>query len=263
MIPPRPKTPMNPPKDKIICMIPARMGSERLKCKNLALLNGKPLIFYAIDAAKRSGVFDEIYLNSEDPLFQKIADRYGIRFHLRPKELGSSEARSDDVCEEMMRNHPGNILVWLNPIAPLQPVEEIRDVIRYFIDQDLDTLITVSREQAHCVLGDGKAVNFSYDEKFAKTQDLAPVQLFVYSIMMWRYQSFLAQYREKGYAQLSGKVGYFPVCRESSIIIKRENDLRIAELFLQTRGNQKFQLSYDHVLDKIILKNSGDYIKNK
>ena len=32
---------------RIIAMIPARIGSTRLKMKNLALLNGKPLIAYS------------------------------------------------------------------------------------------------------------------------------------------------------------------------------------------------------------------------
>ena len=42
---------------KIVAMIPARIGSERLKKKNLALLNKKPLIYYAINAAKKSKIF--------------------------------------------------------------------------------------------------------------------------------------------------------------------------------------------------------------
>ena len=39
-------------KKKFIAMIPARIGSTRLKYKNLALINNKPLIYYAINAAK-------------------------------------------------------------------------------------------------------------------------------------------------------------------------------------------------------------------
>ena len=49
-------------KGKIIAMIPARVGSERLKMKNLALINDKPLIYYSIKAAKKSCVFDNIVL---------------------------------------------------------------------------------------------------------------------------------------------------------------------------------------------------------
>ena len=47
-------------KQKICAMIPARAGSTRLKMKNLALIDGKPLISYVINAVKQSGIFDNI-----------------------------------------------------------------------------------------------------------------------------------------------------------------------------------------------------------
>ena len=49
--------------NKIVAMIPARMGSERLKEKNLALIDGKPMIYYAIIAAKDSGLISRIIIN--------------------------------------------------------------------------------------------------------------------------------------------------------------------------------------------------------
>ena len=48
-------------KQKVFAMIPARLGSQRLKLKNLAILNGKPLIYYAVKEAKSSKVFKFIY----------------------------------------------------------------------------------------------------------------------------------------------------------------------------------------------------------
>ena len=66
---------------KIIAMIPARRGSTHLKAKNLALLNGRPLVSYAIEAAKASGVFDRVVLNSEDDIFSGIAQEYGAEFY--------------------------------------------------------------------------------------------------------------------------------------------------------------------------------------
>ena len=44
-----------------IAVIPARAGSKRLKNKNLKLLRGKPLIYYAITTALNSKLFDEVY----------------------------------------------------------------------------------------------------------------------------------------------------------------------------------------------------------
>lgn len=221
-------------KPKTIAMIPARVGSERLKYKNLRLLNGKPVIGYAVEAAINSGVFDRIVINSDGAAFGKIAERYGIEFYHRDAELANSQARSDDVVADFMPRYDGDILAWVNPIAPLQPADEVRDVINYFIDRELDSLITVKNEQVHC-LYDGEPVNFNVTGLFAKTQDLMPVQSMVYSMMVWRYSSFLAHYSAHGYALLSGRVGYYPVCRDSTIILKHEEDLRMAAAVLQAR----------------------------
>ena len=89
-------------------------------------------------------------------------------------------------------------------------------------------------------------INFSTQELFAKTQDLIPVQSFVYSVMMWKSSTFTEEYEDKGYALLSGKIGYYPVSKESAIIIKTEEDLMIAENLLQARNNtNSYEVKYD------------------
>ena len=72
----------------IIAMIPARIGSTRLKMKNLALVKGMPLIYYAIRAAQDSGVFDRIVINSDHEIFRDIALRYEVEFYHRPRNWG-------------------------------------------------------------------------------------------------------------------------------------------------------------------------------
>ena len=68
---------------KIVAMIPARMGSTRVKNKNLRLINKKPLIQYIIDSAKKTKYIDEIYINSEALIFKQLADKNGINFYKR------------------------------------------------------------------------------------------------------------------------------------------------------------------------------------
>ena len=232
----------------IIAMIPARMGSERLKLKNLALLNGKPLISYAIEAAKQSGIFEKVVLNSDGEIFRKVAQRYGVDFYHRPEKLGSSETKSDDVVYDFMLAHPSDIVAWVNPISPLQTGDEVRKVISYFVDHELDSLITVKDEKVHCVYQD-KPVNFTLEGQFAKTQDLTPVQSFVYSIMMWRSEPFKRAYENQGYALMSGKLGYFPVSDLSAIIIKTDADLLMAESMLRAgSGSRGVEVHYDQLV---------------
>jgi CMP-N-acetylneuraminic acid synthetase len=216
---------------QVIAMIPARMGSERLPQKNLVLLNNEPLIGHAVRKAKESGAFDRIVVNADHKVFGEIAHRYGVEFYHRPAELASSTARSDDVVYDFMQKYPGDFVAWMNPISPLQPAREIANVVRYFIDENLDSLITVRDMQVHCNFR-GKPLNYSPEEKFAKTQDLDPVQPFVYSIMMWRTQTFVKTYQKKGYALLFDKMGFYPVSWLSSIIVKYEEDIRLCEYIL-------------------------------
>jgi len=231
-------------KENIVAMIPARRGSTRLKAKNLALLNGRPMVSYAIDAAKQSGVFKRIVLNSEDEIFADIALDYGVEFYKRPAEFATSAAKSDAVVNDFILRNPCDIVAWVNPTSPLQTGEEVRRVAEYFIKEELDSLITVRNEQVHALL-DGKPLNFSEKEVFAQTQDLKAVGLFVYSVMMWRAKTFVEHFKKHGHAILYGKVGYYPVSKLSSIIIKREDDFKLAEYVIagmQARGD--FDLSY-------------------
>ena len=49
---------------KILTMIPARMGSNRIKKKNLRILGDIPLIEHIIRSAKDSYYTSEIFINS-------------------------------------------------------------------------------------------------------------------------------------------------------------------------------------------------------
>ncbi len=231
------------PKPTIYAMIPARIGSTRFKMKNLAMLNGKPMIAYAIVAALSSKVFDRVIVNSDSDVFRSIAEEYGAEFYLRPEHLGGSSVKSDDVVQDFINKYPSDVVVWENPIAPLQTIEDIRNTIQYFLSNDLDSLFTVKEEQIQCVY-ENKPINYIEQDKFAQTQDLTPVCPFVPFIMMWKTDTFLNSLKERGYAFFSGKVGYFPVSRLSSVIIKYEDDFRIAEILIKSMIQGEKKINY-------------------
>ena len=235
---------------KIYAMVPARYGSTRLKLKNLALINGKPMISYAIRAAQGAGVFDKVIVNSENSIFQKIAARYGCDFYLRSSDLGSSLAKSDSVVNDFMGSFlEADIVAWVNPISPFQTKDEIQEIVQYFLDNNLDSLITVENKQVHCIYK-GIPINYSKDELFAQTQDLTPVQPFVYSIMIWRSRVFMSQFAKYGHALFCGNFGVHPVRKRTEIIIKTQEDLVLADLLMRAidAKNDVFQVQYDDLI---------------
>ena len=71
---------------KLIALIPARKGSERVKDKNIQLINGKPLIFYSIRSAQKSKLFDRIIVSTDSKKYAKIAKKIGAEVpFIRPK----------------------------------------------------------------------------------------------------------------------------------------------------------------------------------
>ncbi len=228
---------------RILAMIPARIGSQRLKKKNLALINKKPLIEYVIQSAKKSGIFDKIYINSDDQVFKKIALKNKIDFYLRKKKFGSSNTKSDDVVYDFLINNKCDVVVWVNPIAPLQKSQEIKKVVNFFVNKKLNSLITTNKLKNHTIY-QNKPLNFKTKEKFAKTQNLKPVEIMVYSLMMWSAKSFIKNYNKKKGAILHGKVCYYPVNKFSGIIVKDKIDLEIVSTILKTLKKKSKSIKY-------------------
>ena len=59
-----------------IALIPARGNSKSIPRKNLIDFNGKPLIFWTIEAAIKSKYIDEVYVSSEDDEILDISKKF-------------------------------------------------------------------------------------------------------------------------------------------------------------------------------------------
>ena len=64
---------------KRLAVIPARSGSKGLKDKNIIDVCGKPLIAYTIEAARDSGLFDQIIVSTDSGEYGRISESYGAR----------------------------------------------------------------------------------------------------------------------------------------------------------------------------------------
>ena len=62
-----------------IAIITARGGSKRIPRKNIKPFLGKPILAYSIEAAVKSGVFDEVMVSTDDGEIAEIAKEYGAK----------------------------------------------------------------------------------------------------------------------------------------------------------------------------------------
>ena len=91
-----------------VAIIPARGGSTRIPRKNIRPFFGKPIMAYSIETAKRSGLFDEVYVSTEDDEIGQIARKYGAALIHRPPEL--AEIGAPDCGTQEVTRHAINVL---------------------------------------------------------------------------------------------------------------------------------------------------------
>lgn len=117
----------------MISLILARGGSKSVPGKNIKEINGKPLLFYPIDAAKKSKLIDKVYVSTDDDKIADIAKFYGAKVIRRPDEL--SQDKSTDIeafrhfCSETGHYEP---IVHLRATTPIIDPNIIDEAIRTF-----------------------------------------------------------------------------------------------------------------------------------
>lgn len=210
-----------------IAMIPARMGSQRLKKKNLRELRGVSLIVRAIRKCQAAGCFDEIWVNSEHGDFAAIAEAEGVGFHQRPEALGNAVATSEQYVAEFLEAHPCETLFQVHSIAPLLTVADIESFVGRMDAEDFDCLLSVEEIQIECALK-GEPLNFVLSEK-TNSQELDPVQRISWSITGWKREPYLAAARGGRCATYCGRVGMHALSPFATHVIKTEQDLQVAE----------------------------------
>ena len=83
---------------KPLVVIPARGGSKGVPNKNIKLLNGKPLIQYTIEAARKVFTDEQICISTDDLKIKEVVENIGLKVpFMRPAELATDTSGSYEV----------------------------------------------------------------------------------------------------------------------------------------------------------------------
>lgn len=224
---------------KKIAVITARSGSKGLKDKNIKLLNGKPLMAYTIEAARRSECFDCVHVSTDSEAYAEIAREYGAEVpFLRDEELASDTSSSWDVMRSVMRRYQQcgrhfDQAMLLQPTSPLRTAEDIQEIFKLMEDKKAKVVVGVC-EMDHSPLWsntlpeDGNMNGFQTQAFLIPRQQL-PVY---YRINGAAYLIDVDYLMENG--QLYGKDSYaYVMPKERSVDIDDQFDFLLVETYMR------------------------------
>ncbi|WP_029032964.1 pseudaminic acid cytidylyltransferase [Salinimicrobium terrae] len=135
--------------NKNLCIIPARGGSKRIPRKNIKSFMGKPIIAYSIEAALKSGLFEEVMVSTDDAEIAEIAEKYGAKIpFLRSKKNADDFSTTVDVLLEVVEEYEAlgkkyNNICCIYPTAPFVTDIKLSEAFEKLSREKLDAVFPI------------------------------------------------------------------------------------------------------------------------
>ncbi|MBO8173590.1 MAG: hypothetical protein H0Z33_17115 [Bacillaceae bacterium] len=260
---------------KILAVIPARGGSKGIPRKNVRLMCGKPLISYSIMNALNSQFDLEVVVSTDSEEIERIAVIYGAQVINRPSELATDEVTLDPVVHhallemEKTQKKTYDIVITMQPTSPLLRPSTLDSAIKYFIDNNYDTVISgINHPHLAWTEIDGEIVPI-YKERL--NRQYLPKNLIETGAFFITKREFV-----NAFSRIGDNVSIFEVPGNESIDIDTPKDWWVAEkelskkrILIRTDGYAEIGLGHiyrclllaDNLIDhdiKFVLSNKSD-----
>lgn len=222
---------------RVLGLIPARGGSKGVSKKNIRLVDGQPLVSYSIEIGKKSKLISDVIVSTDSDEIIEVVKRYECDYIKRSDVNAQDETPIEPVIFELLEKlkKKYDILVLLQPTAPIREVEDVDNVIQMLIeDETLDSVVSVVElEDIH------PARMYSVNDAFEMTplnpllerkrrQDLDSVYLRNGAIYATRISTF---FKTKKLINDSKKAYVMPESKWANV--DTERDLLITELLIK------------------------------
>lgn len=169
-----------------LAIITARGGSKRIPKKNIKEFCGKPIIAYSIEAALKSGIFDEVMVSTDSEEIAEISIQYGAKVPFMRSENNSNDfATTNDVLCEVVNDYKEkqgkvfDFVCCLYPTAPFVTATKLKETFDILKASKADQVVPVVKfsfpPQRCFVIDENGDMKYKWPENQSKrSQDLEP-----------------------------------------------------------------------------------------
>lgn len=224
--------------EKYLIIIPARGGSKGIPGKNIKPLNGKPLIYYTIDAARSVVDDSHICVSTDDDHIISVVEQYGLKVPFkRPLNLATDKANTYDVLLHALhfyeeKGEHFDAIILLQPTSPFRTGKHVNEALTLY-SKEIDMVVSVKETDANpyyvCFEEDpnGMLQISKGDGHYTRRQDCPPVYEYNGAIYIINPDSL----KEKPLNKFAKRKKYI-MDREHSLDLDTMLDWKVAELVI-------------------------------
>ncbi len=141
---------------KILGIIPARGGSKGVPGKNIREFDGKPLLAYAVEAARESSELSKLVVSTEDQEISEAAKNLKCEVIHRNREMAADNSPVIDAVLQTLNflkennNEDYDAVLLLQPTAPLRTGRDIDAAVKLLkSNPEKDAVISMVKVEDH------------------------------------------------------------------------------------------------------------------
>lgn len=227
--------------DKYIALIPVRGGSKSIPLKNIKPINGRPLVYWTLDAAVKCSEIDKIYVSTDSEEIKKTVELYrqGMsepdRLHCveRDPRTATDTASTESAMLDFAEQYEFEHMVLIQATSPLLEAEQLTGGIKKYQDEGYDSLLSAVRQKRFVWKETAKgaeAVNYDFNKR-PRRQEFDGFLVENGAFYITGRESLL-----ESRCRLSGKIGIYEMEEDSYFEIDEPSDWIIVEKLLRKKS---------------------------
>ncbi len=151
-----------------VAFIPVRGGSKSIPLKNIQLIAGKPLVYWATKAANDCTHIDKVYVATDCGLIRETVES----FHMdKVQVIGRAESTATDTAStesamlEFASKYEFDNIILIQATSPLLQASDLAKGFALFAQEETDSVLSVVKQKRFHwqIKEDGYAVPTNYD----------------------------------------------------------------------------------------------------
>ena len=134
----------------IVAFIPVRGGSKSIPLKNIRLINGRPLVYWTLDAAAGCREVDMVVVSTDSDDIRRVVEKYDsdkIIIIDRSEEVSTDTASTESVMLEFAEKYDFENIILVQATSPLLTDGDISGGIEKFRQEGIDSVLSVVRQK--------------------------------------------------------------------------------------------------------------------
>lgn len=133
-----------------VAFIPLRGGSKSIPGKNIKLINGRPLVYWVLDAATQSDYIDKVFISTDSIEIKKTVGRYGSNKIIvidRDESTARDDSSTESAMLEFAKNYIFNNIALIQATSPLLEDKDLDKGFKMLMDNNYDSILSAVEQK--------------------------------------------------------------------------------------------------------------------